>query len=115
MFKKIGISALILIIVLVAAVFFFRYQILQYSAERIIRASLPAYVKIDTIRFDFRDSKIILRGFRLSNPAEFSYADLLEIEEITAGYRMKGKNIIDGLEILEPVFKKPLVTIERMG
>lgn len=113
--KKIGIVLLAVFFILAAAVFFFRYQIMQYSAEKIIRSSLPDYIKIDTIKFDFRTGKVTLRNFRISNPPDFSYADLLKIEEVTCRYKLKGKNIIDGLEVLEPIFQKSCLIIERLG
>jgi hypothetical protein len=115
MIKKIAVSVFIFLLIAIAAAFFFRYQILQYSAEKLIRSSLPPYVKIDDIRFDFRDKKIVFSGFALSNPADFSYADMLEIKEISCKYALKGKNIMDGIELTGLVFKEPLLTIERLG
>ena len=115
MIKKLAVSVFIFLVVAIAAAFFFRYQILQYSAEELIRASLPPYVKIDSMRFDFKDKNITFGGFRLSNPAGFSYSDMLEIKEISCKYGLKGKNIMDGLELTGLVFKEPVLTIERLA
>lgn len=116
MLKKIFISAAILILIIAAAVFIYRYQIFQYSAEAIVRQSLPEYVRIDKIRFDLKGSEVILNGFKILNPQnQFSYKDLLEIEEITCRYRMRGKTFLGGIEILDPVFRKAVLTIERLG
>ena len=115
MIKKIAVSVFIFLVVAVAAAFFFRYQILQYSAEKLIRTNLPPYVKISSMRFDFKDKKIVFNGFRLSNPADFSYTDMLEIKEISCKYALKGNNIIDGIELTDLIFMEPLLTIERLG
>lgn len=115
MIKKLAVSISVFLVAVIAAAFFFRYEILRYSAERLIMASLPPYVKIDSMRFDFKAKKIVFGGFRLSNPADFSYADMLEIKEISCRYALKGKNIIDGLELTDLIFKEPLLSIERLG
>lgn len=115
MMKKAALFVVIFLVIAIAAAFFFRHQILQYSAEKLIRNSLPPYVKIDTMRFDFKDRKVVFGGFRLSNPDGFSYADMLEIKEISCKYGLKGKNIMDGIELTDLVFKEPVLTIERLG
>lgn len=115
MLKKIFIFILVIIIIAVAAIFIYRYQILQYSAEAIIRKILPDYVKIDKIDFRPQDNKLLLDGFKISNPPGFSNDYLLDIEEVVCAYRMKGKGIVDGIEILEPVFKAATLNIERLG
>ncbi len=115
MVKKIFIFIAILFIVIIAAVFIYRYQIFQYSAETIIRKALPDYVRIDRMRFDLQNSRVILNGFKILNPQGFSHKDLLEIDEITCKFRMKGKAFLDGIEILDPVFKNAVLTIERLN
>jgi len=113
--KKFFIGIIILIIVIAASLFIYRYQILQYSADKIIRNYLPDYVRVDRINFDAKSAKVILNGFKILNPPDFSDSYLIEIEEISCGYKMKGKNLVDGFEIFAPVFKKPLLNIERLG
>ncbi|MDP3789416.1 MAG: hypothetical protein Q8R48_03325, partial [Candidatus Omnitrophota bacterium] len=113
--KNFFIGIIILIIVSAAAIFIYRYQILQYSADKIIRSYLPDYVRVEKIDFDAKFGKIILSGFKILNPPDFSNNYLIEIEEVSAAYKMNGKNLVDGFEILNPVFKKPLLNIERLG
>lgn len=115
MIKKTLIAITLLLVASAAAIFIYRYRIIQYSAETIIRKALPEYVKIDKIYLDFNESKIIFGGFKILNPPHFSYKNLMEIEEISCKYKMRTKSFMDGIEIFEPVFKKPVLTIERLG
>ena len=115
MIKKILIAAVILILISAAVIFIYRYQILKYSAESFIRKSLPDYIKIDKIDLKPQESKLVLRGFKILNPSGYSNNYLLEIEEVVCAYRMKGKSFTDGIEILEPIIKKAVLGIERVG
>ncbi len=105
---------LIIIVIIITAVFIYRYQIFQYSAESIIRNLLPDYIRIDKINFDLKNSKVVLADFKILNPEGFSDRYFLEIKDITCKYRMKGRNIIDGIEILDPSFTRPTLNIERL-
>src|SRR3989338_11029706 len=111
--KKIFIAILIILIIAATAVFIYRYRIIQYSAENIIRRILPPYVRVDKIIFDAKASRIALSGFRILNPLGFSDKYLLEIDRIGCEYRLKGKSIMDGFEVIEPSFEKMALNIER--
>lgn len=104
----------VVIIIAAALLFIYRYSLLQYSADTIIRNILPSYIKIDKISFEPQRARLVLRGFRILNPPEFSYRYLLEADEIICAYRMRGKNIMDGIEVLEPVLQNPVLAIERL-
>jgi hypothetical protein len=97
-----------------AAVFVFRYQIIRSSADAAIRKLLPDYVKVDDINFDIRDGRITVSGFRIVNPPGFSDRYLIEIRSVSCGYKMRGSNILDGFDMLEPVFTGPVLNIERL-
>ena len=112
-FKPALIVVSILIVAIVAVLFFYRISILKYTAETIIRNVLPDYVRVDAISFDLSLSRVSLKGFRIVNPAGFSSEYLLEIGEVSCRYKMKGKSVLDGLEIFDPVFKRPVFYIER--
>ncbi len=112
-FRPMLIAAFILIAIIGAILFFYRLSILKYTAETIIRSVLPDYVSVETISFDLNLSRISLKGFRIINPPGFSSEYLIEIGDVSCRYRMKGKTILDGLELMEPVFKKPAIYIER--
>jgi len=114
MVKKVLIAIVLFLIAVVTIIFIYRYQLFQFSAETIIRKALPEYIKIDRIYFDFKESKIVLGGFKITNPPNFSYKDLLEIEEVSCKYKMRGKTFMDGIEIYEGLFKKPVIVIERL-
>lgn len=108
------IAVLIVLAISIAAIFIYRYQIFQYSAETIIRKSLPEYIRIDRIEFDLKNNRIAFGGFKILNPEGFANRYFLEISEIACSYKMKGRNLIDGFEIVEPSFKKPVLNIERL-
>lgn len=115
MIKKIIIIIISGLLIISVSVFVYRYQILQYTAEALIRKYLPNYIKIDTIRFDFRRGDILLGGLKILNPPEFSKEYLAEIEKITCHYEMQGKNIVDGIELNGPILSGAVLNIERLG
>lgn len=115
MLKKPVIITAAIIIITAVSIFIYRYQILQYTAESLIRKYLPAYVSIDTIKFDFTKSDIILTGFRMSNPPGFSNPNLIEINKITCHYALQGKNMLNGFVLSNPVLTDASLDIERLG
>jgi len=115
MTKKKVIAVLAGLLVIGIVVFLFRYRILQYSAETIIRNSLPSYVRVDKIILNSPEGKILFNNFKIIDPPDFSYKYLIEISEITAKYQLRGKTILSGVEILDPVLKKVTLNVERLG
>ncbi|MFH0764115.1 MAG: DUF748 domain-containing protein [Candidatus Omnitrophota bacterium] len=113
--KKILIALIVIAALAAAAIFIYRYQLVQYSADKIIRGYLPDYVRIDKINFDAKSGRIVINGFKILNPPHFSNSCLIEMEEASCGYRMKGKTPAEGFEILDPVFNRPILNIERLG
>lgn len=112
--KKVILTIIILTAaVSLAAVFIYRYQIIAYSTEKILRSALPDYIKVDGIKFDFNRSKVALEGFKINGPKGYSDAYIAEISEIECGYKMKGKTILDGLQIINPVIKNMVLRVER--
>lgn len=107
-------GAIVAVVLVAAAVIFIqRYAILQYSIDTAIRHNLPGYIEIDKIVLEPQGSRLVLKGFKILNPPGFSRPYLIEVEELIARYRMRGKNVLDGIEVLEPVFQRPVLTIER--
>ena len=115
MIKKLLLVLIIILIAAVAGVYIYRFQILQYSADTLIRSHLPDYVRIDKITFDARNSKVALNGFKILNPPGYSSNYVLEVEEVSCRYKFKGKDISEGFEIIEPSFKRALVNMERLS
>jgi hypothetical protein len=111
--KKILITALVVMIILGAVIYIYRNQIVRYSAETIIRKNLPSYIKIDKIDFRPQEKKLVLQGFKVVGPAGFSQDYILEIANIVCAYKIRGKSIADGIEILSPIFEKCVLSIER--
>ena len=114
MIKKILIIMAVIAILAVAAVFYYRYQIISLSAESFIRKNLPGYVKIDKVKFNFKENMAFLEGFKMEGPLGFSDRYLVEIAEISCHYKLKGRTMFDGLEIIEPVLKDMVLHIERL-
>lgn len=113
--KKALISIIVVIAAIALAIFVYRYQILQYSAESFIRKSLPKYLIFDKIDFDPKTSRVILKGLKVLNPPDFSNTYLLEMDEFSCRYKLKGRNITEGLEIFDPIFNKCTLNIERLS
>jgi hypothetical protein len=114
MIKKILAIVALILALTVGIIFVYRYQIAAYSTEKIIRSSLPPYVHIAAIRFDFKERKVFLDGFRIDAPEGFFDRYIIEIAQISCSYRMKGATILDGIEIFEPVLKSMVLHIERL-
>ena len=115
MIRKIIIIIAALFCIIAIPLLIYRYQVLQYTTETLIRKYLPSYVKIDTMRFDFRKGDILLGGFKILNPPGFSKEYLIEIEKITCHYKMRGRTIIEGLELDSPVLNNAVLNIERLA
>lgn len=114
MIKKIFLFTAAIVILTIAAIFIYRYQIIAYSAESVIRNAMPDYVSISKIRFDFKDHKAFLEGFAITGPFGFSDKNIVEIAEISCNYKLKGATILDGLEVYEPVLKGMVIRVERL-
>ncbi len=114
MLKKVIIAILILVAIVGGVIYIYRYQIIQSTAEKFIRAMLPGYIKIEKIDLDMRRSKIILSKFEIMNPPGFSSRDLIEAGEISCSFKMKGMSFMSGIEILSPLLTGVVLNIERL-
>lgn len=115
MVKKIILVIIAGLLIISVSVFVYRYQILQYTTETLIRKCLPDYIKIDTIKFDFSKGDLILDGLKIMDPPEFSKEYLVEIGKIVFHYKMRGKSIVDGIELTSPILSDAVLNIERLG
>ena len=113
MFKKIFIAILLIIVVAAAGVYYFWNDIFQYSAETVIRKNLPPYVKVDSMVFDLKERKMTIEGLGIKNPPGYTGKYLADIARITCRYKMKGDNILDGIEVTSISTDKPVINIER--
>lgn len=112
--KKFFIVVLVILIVAAAVVFYFRYDIFQFGAESVIKSKLPAYIHVDRIIFDLQNGVLRVKGFAVRNPRGFSGRYMASIGEITCRYKMRGKTILDGIEVTDIEGKAPVINIERL-
>ncbi|MFC1644226.1 DUF748 domain-containing protein [Candidatus Omnitrophota bacterium] len=113
--KKLAFIVLVFIAVVVGVLYVFRFDIFQYSAETIIKKNLPAYVKVDSIIFNLEKGTMEVNGLGIKNPKGYHNKFLATIKTITCRYKMKGKNILDGIEVTEIIAQSPVINIERRG
>ncbi|MBN1527315.1 MAG: DUF748 domain-containing protein [Candidatus Omnitrophica bacterium] len=116
MIKKIVfISMVAALIVCGAGIYVYRHEIIRRTAEVVVRDFLPDYVKIGGLHIDFKGNRVGLTGFRVLNPSGFSERYLLEASEVYCDYRLIGKTLFDGIEVLVVVIERPVLTIERLS
>jgi hypothetical protein len=109
----------LILIVLVAAglavyVYFNRQALLDKGVDKMLQDYLPDYVEIDDLKIDLNEQTVLIKGFRIRNPAGFSSPYLVEIENISAGYRpLDEKNILKGLSLSSIELFRMRVFLER--
>lgn len=113
--KKFGIVILAVFIILAGVVYYFRYDIFQFSAESIIKEMLPKYVSVDRIIFNLKDGVMQVKGFGIKNPKGFQNRFLATIDFITCKYKMQGKTVLDGIEVTSIEASGPVINIERLS
>ena len=113
--KKIGIILLVFLIIGAAVIWHFRFDIFQYSAESIIMNMLPEYVHVKRIIFDLPNGVMRVQGFGIKNPRGYEAKFLASVESITCRYKMRGKNILDGIEVTSIKASEPVINIERLS
>jgi len=116
MLKKLFIAFLILILLAcagLAALFFYRYQIIQYVAQNIILKNLPEYLTIGDVRIEPRTGTIMLLNVRIPNPSGFSGPYMAEIGKITCKYAIRGGMGKMVLEFYDPLLEDLAVHLER--
>ena len=115
--KKFLLMIVVLIIIGVGAVWFFKGDILQIfkvSAEKVIKDNLPKYITVDNIVFDLEGKRLLVKGFAIKNPKGFQNKHLATIETITCKYTMQGDNILDGINITDIEGSGAIINIERL-
>ncbi|MBD3427298.1 MAG: DUF748 domain-containing protein [Candidatus Omnitrophica bacterium] len=115
MFMRILFVVIIIVVVIAAVIYFFGGDIFQYSAEKVLKQNLPPYVHVDKLAFDLKERRMTLEGLRIDNPEGFSKKHLARIAEINCRYRMRGGNILDGIEVTRITASKPVINIERLS
>ena len=111
--KGLFITLLILALIAGGILWFFRFDIFQLSAETVIKKLLPDYVHVDRIVFDLENGSMVVEGFAIKNPEGYHNRYLATIDTISCRYRMRGKNILDGIEVTEIEAVTPHINIER--
>lgn len=112
--KKFLMFLLIAAIIGGAVIYHYRYDIFQFSAEKIIKDNLPPYVNVGSIVFDLENGTLKVKDLSIKNPQGYYNKYLARLDEITCRYRMKGKNVLDGIVVTEITADSPLINIERL-
>ena len=112
--KKAGLVILVILICVVGVVWHFRYDIFQFSAESIIKKNLPPYVEVERIIFDLQNNRLEVSGLGIKNPKGFQNRYLTSIKSIICKYRMRGRTILDGIEVTDIQADGPAINIERL-
>jgi len=116
--KKLAITFIVLLVVGIigiGVIYIFRYDIFQYSAETIIKKNLPPYINVDSIVFDLKNGIMRVKDLGVKNPKGYTNKYLARIDSIDCSFKMKGKNILDGIEVTEIVTDKAVINIERLA
>ncbi|MFA6079369.1 MAG: hypothetical protein WC779_06470 [Candidatus Omnitrophota bacterium] len=113
MIKKIFLAIILLAVIAGSAVYLYRNQIIEGTAEKFIRAILPEYIKIEKIDLSMSAKKLVLGKFAIMNPPGFSTPHLVEIDEVSCSFRMNGVSLMSGIEILSPILTGVVLNIER--
>jgi len=115
MIKKLFIVIVILVLLALAVVYAFRHEIFQVSAETIIKKNLPSYITVEAIVFDLKNGVMRVKEMGIKNPPEFTNKELAHIRSITCTYKMKGDNILDGIEVTGIEASGGTIIIERLS
>jgi len=112
--KKVVIIAILVALLGGAGVVYYRrHEILQVSAETVIRKNLPPYMAVKEILFDFQKSILRLKGITVKNPPGYSNKFLVTINEVSCKYRKKGNTLFDGIEVTRIIAAAPVINIDR--
>lgn len=111
--KKVLIIFTVLVLIVVLGIYRYRYELFQTSAEKIIMANLPNYVKIERIIFNLKGGEMIVKKLEIRNPAGYADLNLATVETITCKYKMRGVTILSGIEVTEITAEAPVIYLER--
>ena len=113
--KKIFLVLLVLLAALIAAAWYLRYDILRFSADIVLKRTVPGNVAIERIVVDPSLSKVDVYGLMIGNPPGFSDTLFADVAVLTVKYRMRGKTVLSGLDITGLELTDPVVNIERLS
>ncbi len=114
--KKFIIFMLIIVILLLCiagAVYFFRDDIFQYSAESLIKKNLPDNMTVEEVNFNIEKGYLDILGFRLLNPPGYEKKYLCYIRRFICEYENKGLSITDGITVTGITAEFPELYVER--
>ena len=114
MLKRLVIAIVLILIIALGALYFYRHTIIKHYTEKLIRENLPGYIQIDKVNFDFTNNKISLNNFRILGPPGFSPKYVIEVKEISCKYGILGKWIPMGLEIHSVLLDGADIRVERL-
>lgn len=115
--KKFLLGALVTLVVFAAmaaaVLYIFRNELFQYSAETILKKNLPDYITVESLAFDPEKGTLRVNGLSVKNPDGYEDRYLARIDVLACAYKMRGKNITDGIEITDITADRATINIER--
>lgn len=94
-------------------IYVFRGEIFQYSADAILKKSLPDYMIVDQLTIDYDKGVLYLKGLGIRNPPGYAEDLLARVGTISCSYKMLGKSIPEGIEITAISADDTVINIER--
>jgi len=112
--KKFFIFIFVLFCCAAGAVYVLRHEIFQFSAEALIEKYLPKYLTLDQIDVDIEKGLLTLTGLGIKNPPGYDNRFLATVDSVRCHFKMRTKDIRDGLEVTKIVAYSPKINVERL-
>ena len=112
--KKFFLVFIVLFVCMITAVYVLRHEIFQLSSDVLIEKYLPEYLAVEKIEFNFEEGKLDITGLGIKNPQGYDNKFLAHMDKVTCYFKMKTKNILDGIEITKILASSPQINIERV-
>jgi hypothetical protein len=113
--KKILFGIVAVVMLLAAGLWFYRYDVIRFSASAIINRNIPGNVAMRRIVLDLPARKVDVYGLVIGNPPGFSDPIFADIGVLSVKYSMRGKTMLTGIDITGFELSDPVVKIERLS
>ncbi|MFA5370052.1 MAG: hypothetical protein WC300_04995 [Candidatus Omnitrophota bacterium] len=77
-----------------------RQELLNANIDKIIRAGIPDYIRMQELKLDMPSRSITVKGIGIANPPGFKRADFIEIDSVSSSYeQISNWNILRGVRL----------------